>query len=202
MEGVIVHSSSYWSKEADVCIVDGIPVSTPERTLCTLASVASEAQVESALDSAERDRTVQRSDLVAVHADVRERGCNGVAAVGRILARRATLAGIPQSVLERRMLRLLEAHGLPLPACQVPVRRPGGRVAYLDFFYRDGALGIEVDGNVAHATPRQRAADNVRGNGIAFHDIRILRFTYEQVMREPEMVAATVRSHLRARRPA
>src|SRR4029079_15833919 len=118
MDGVIVHSSSYWSVEDDVCIVDGIPVSTPERTLCMLGAVVSEAQVESALDTAERDRTVQRARLIEVHADVRERGCNGVAAVGRILARRARLAGIPHSVLERRMLRLLEAHGLPLPACQ------------------------------------------------------------------------------------
>lgn len=201
MEGVIVHSSSYWSEE-DVTIVDGIPVSTPERTLCTLGSVSSEAQVESALDSAERDRTVRRADVEAAHADVRERGRTGVAAIGRILARRAELAGIPHSVLERRMLTLLEAHGVKLPACQVPVRRPDGRLAYLDFAYRDLGLGIEVDGNVAHATPQQRSDDNVRANGLALRDIRLLRFTYEQVTREPEMVAATVRSHLRDRRAA
>ena len=75
-------------------------------------------------------------------------------------------------------------------------------MAYLDFAYRDLGLGIEVDGNVAHATPSQRAADNTRGNAIALRDIRLLRFTYEQVTYEEEMVAATVRSHLRARRAA
>jgi AbiEi antitoxin C-terminal domain len=201
MHGVIVHSSSYWSDE-DVGIVAGIPVSTPERTLCTLAAVASEAQVESALDSAERDRKTQRPDLVQVHDDVRERGRTGVATIGRVLYRRAELAGIPHSVLERRMLTLLEQHGVALPACQVPVRRPDGRLAYLDFAYRDLGLGIEVDGNVAHATPAQRSADNVRANGIALRDIRLIRFTYEQVTQQPEMVAATVRSHLRARRAA
>jgi very-short-patch-repair endonuclease len=201
MRGVIVHSSSYWSDE-DVGVVGGIPVSTPERTLCTLGAVASEAQVESALDSTERDRTLRRSDLAEVHDDVRERGRTGVAAIGRILTRRAELAGIPHSVLERRMLTLLEDHRVKLPACQVPVRRPDGRLAYLDFAYRDLGLGIEVDGNVAHATPRQRSADNVRANGLALRDIRLLRFTYEQVTREPEMVAATVRSHLRVRRVA
>lgn len=201
MAGVIVHSSSNWCDD-DVGIVADIPVSTPERTLCTLAAIASEEQVESALDSAERDRTVRRSDVAQTHDDVRERGRNGVAALGRILFRRAELAGIPRSVLERRMLRLLERHGVALPACQVPVRRPDGRMAYLDFAYRDLALGIEVDGNIAHATPAQRSADNVRGNGVALRDIRLIRFTYEQVTREPEMVAATVRSHLRSRRVA
>jgi len=75
-------------------------------------------------------------------------------------------------------------------------------LAYLDFAYRDLGLGIEVDGNVAHAIPRQRADDNVRANSLALRDIRLLRFTYEQVTREPEMVAATVRSHLRALRAA
>ena len=46
MDGVIVHSSSYWGDE-DVTTVAGIPVSTPERTLCTLAAVCTDGQVES-----------------------------------------------------------------------------------------------------------------------------------------------------------
>ena len=100
------------------------------------------------------------------------------------------------------MLNLLERHGIALPACQVPVRRPDGKMARLDFAYRDLALGIEVDGNIAHATPRQRASDNARANDLALRDIRLIRFTYDEIMREPEMVAATVRSHLRARRAA
>jgi hypothetical protein len=201
MTGVIVHSSSNWCDE-DITAVAGIPVSTPERTLCTLAAVSSEAQVESALDSAERQGKVRRSDVTRTLEDVREPGRNGVAALARILYRREELAGIPHSVLERRMLRLLERHGIPLPVCQVPVRRPDGRMAYLDFAYRDLGLGIEVDGNTAHATPAQRSADNVRANGIELRDIRLIRFTYEQVTHEPEMVAATVRAHLRSRRAA
>ena len=201
MEGVIVHSSSYWGAE-DIVVVAGIPVSTPERTLCTLAAVCPDDAVESALDSAERDGTIVRRDITEAHADVRARGRTGVAAIGRILTRRAELAGVPHSVLERRMLNLLERHGIPLPACQVTVRRADGKMARLDFAYRDLGLGIEVDGNVAHATPRQRASDNARANDIALRDIRLIRFTYHEVIHEPEMVVATVRSHLRARRAA
>jgi very-short-patch-repair endonuclease len=100
------------------------------------------------------------------------------------------------------MLNLLRDHRIALPACQVPVRRPDGRIAYIDFLYGDLGLGVEVDGNIAHATPRQRSADNQRANDIELRDIRLIRFTYEQVVHEPEMVAATVRSHLRARRAA
>jgi very-short-patch-repair endonuclease len=81
------------------------------------------------------------------------------------------------------------------------VRRRDGRIAYVDAAYLDRGnrvrLGIELDGNAAHATPGQRAADNVRANALGLRDIRLLRFTYEQVVNEPEMVAATVRAHLR-----
>ena len=198
MPGVVVHSSAYWSEEVDITHVDGIPVTTPARTLCTLAAVSSEQQVEHALDSAERDKVVARAEVIEAHADVRERGRTGVAALGRVLERRAELAGIPHSVLERRMLTLLEEHGIPLPACQVAVRRPDGRIAYIDFAYRDLRFGIEVDGNTAHATPARRSADNDRSNDIALRDIRLIRFTYQQVVYEPEYVARTVRSHLRA----
>jgi hypothetical protein len=201
MPGVIVHSSSCWANE-DITHIDGIPVTTPERTLVTLAAVSSEDQVESALDSAERDRTVRRTDVAEVHDGVRQRGRNGVATLGRILERRAELAGIPHSVLERKMLTVLQHHGITLPACQVPVRRPDGRLAYLDFAYPNLGLGIEVDGNTTHATPTQRAADNVRANSILLRGIRILRFTYQQVVHQPEHVAATVRAHLRAARTA
>jgi hypothetical protein len=199
MDGVIVHSSAYWD-DVDRTNVDGVPVTTPERTLCTLAAVVDERRVESALDSAERDGTVTREAVVEAHADVRERGRNGVAAIGRLLEKRAELLGTPHSVLERRFIRILEDHGIALPACQVPIRRPDGRMAYVDAAYPDLRLGIELDGNVAHATPQQRAADNVRASQLALGGIDLVRFTYEQVLHEPEMVASTVRAHLRARR--
>ena len=112
------------------------------------------------------------------------------------------MIGTPHSVLERRFLRVLELHNLPMPVCQVPMRRPDGRMAYLDAGYPDLGLFIELDGNAAHATPQQRAADNERANALGLRDVRLLRFTYEQVVNEPEKVAATVRAHLRALRAA
>ena len=75
------------------------------------------------------------------------------------------------------------------PRARFPCGGPTAGWPTSTFAYRDLGLGIEVDGNVAHATPSQRAADNTRGNAIALRDIRLLRFTYEQVTYEPEMVA-------------
>ena len=51
LAGVIVHSSSCWADE-DITVVDGIPVTTPERTLVTLAATS--------LGGAGRERARQR----------------------------------------------------------------------------------------------------------------------------------------------
>ena len=92
------------------------------------------------------------------------------------------------------MLRLLAAHGLPVPVCQYPVTRRDGRTAYLDFAYPDRRVAIEVDGNGSHATPAARSADNERSNQLP--DWRFVRFTYEDVTGRGNAVAATVALHL------
>ena len=67
--GVIVHSSSYWCDE-DIVVVDGIPVSTPERTLCTLAAVVSEAPGR---ERARQRRTRRQGPTRRRHAGARRR---------------------------------------------------------------------------------------------------------------------------------
>jgi very-short-patch-repair endonuclease len=103
-------------------------------------------------------------------------------------------------VLERKMLRLLAAHGLPRPVCQHRVVRPDSQVADLDFAYPEQRVAIEVDGHVGHATRRQRGSDARRGNQIVLADWRVLRFTYEDVTRRPGYVAEVVRTALSASR--
>lgn len=51
---------------------------------------------------------------------------------------------------------------------------------------------------VFHNTPRQMSKDFVRQNGLAPYLWHILRFTWEQVVRQPRMVAGTIRQTLDA----
>ena len=173
-----------------------IPVTTPVRTLIDLGAVVRIDRLEEALDSAERDGTVDRLELAARHAEIRQSGRNGVGPLAQLLEARDSHAATPRSVLERRMLRLLAAAGLPEPHCQVRVPRADGRVAFLDFAYLQVRLGIELDGHAWHATARQRQRDHERQNQVVITDWTILRFTFEDVSRRPDYVTTLVRRAL------
>jgi very-short-patch-repair endonuclease len=58
--------------------------------------------------------------------------------------------------------------------------------------YPDVKLAIEVDGFNVHGTPRAMAKDFVRQNGLVPYGWHVLRFTWRQVVREPDMVARTI----------
>lgn len=178
----------------DRCFVGRIPTTSPIRTLIELGKVAGRDQIEEVLDGAERDGKVNRRALERRLNELRTRGRRGVGPIADILRERAALAHLPRTVLERRMLRLLAAHGLPVPICQYAVTRSDGRTAYLDFAYPDRRLAIEVDGNGSHATPTARSADNERSNQLPAW--RFVRFTYEDVTGRGDAVAAAVALHL------
>ena len=90
------------------------------------------------------------------------------------------------------MARLLQRAGLPSPVMRYVLELDSRRVE-IDFAYPDRCLGIEVDGHGAHATRRQRAADNDRANALADAGWTLRRFTYEQVIFDERFVEASVR---------
>lgn len=199
--GVRVHRTNQFLRN-DRSEVDGIPVADPMRTwlsLCAAARPEWPERVEDALDGAERDGLITRHRLVRRLELWRIQGRNGVRVAATLLLRRERLRSTPRSVIERRLLRILDGAGIKSPECQVRVRRPDGSVAFLDAAWRPLRYGIETDGNVAHATPRQRASDARRSNALVRGDYVISRFTYEQIMHEPEYVASTVRATITTR---
>jgi very-short-patch-repair endonuclease len=193
--GVVVHTTSVLDP-CDRSMWGPIPVTTAVRTLIDLGAVVRIDRLEEAIDSAERDGHIVRHELIRRHAEIRQRGRNGVGPLALLLDARHSQASTPRSVLERRALRLLVRAGLPEPLCQVRVPRPDGRVAFLDLAYPQVHLGIELDGHAWHATTRQRQRDHERQNQVVSADWTILRFTYEDVTARPEYVVALVRRAL------
>jgi very-short-patch-repair endonuclease len=200
-KSVVVHHTRLLATP-DRAVVGGIPVTSRARTLIDLGAVTSAAVVEEAFDGAERDRKVRRGEVERRYRTLRARGRNGVGAMTQILDGRLAVERIPRSVLERRMLNLLRRAGLPRPEVGYRVRAPDGRLFELDFAYVQYGLGIELDGHGSHATRTQRAADNLRANALGDAKWTLRRFTYEQVMHEPSVVASSVRSALAVARTA
>lgn len=180
----------------DYTHVGTIPVTTPARTLIDLGAVTRWERVEEAFDGAERDDLAEQFAVAKRHAQVRRQGRRGVGPMGVL---RNRLGAPPHSVIERRFLRLLESAGLPLPELQYEVGLPNGRKAYLDAAYPASRLGCELDGHGAHATRKQRSADNVRASLLADVGWDLRRFTYEQVMHDGGAVVRAVRAAIHIR---
>ena len=100
--------------------------------------------------------------------------------------------GVPESELERAFLRLVRRHRLPVPVRQHPVGR-----YRLDFAYPDVKVAIELDGWATHGSPQRRRADLSRQNELEVLGWHVLRFTWDDVTKDPAGVALTVRAVLK-----
>jgi hypothetical protein len=101
----------------------------------------------------------------------------------------------------------LEAHGvlkvfrhasLPPSVGQYPVQLPGRRVK-LDRAWPEAKLAVELDGARHHTSPEDRRKDLARDRELAALGWVVLRFTYADVVRDPEGVRAKVLEVYRAR---
>lgn len=94
---------------------------------------------------------------------------------------------LTDSELERRLIPLARAAGLPLPLTGQIVN--GFRV---DFYWPGLDLVVETDGLRYHRTPSQQARDRVRDQAHAAAGTTALRFTFGQVRDDPAHVRATL----------
>ena len=100
---------------------------------------------------------------------------------------------LSESVLESLLRLLIVLAGLPPPQLQVPVRHSGG-MYYADMGYREQRLLIEADGRDRHSEWRKVGEDFVRQNALVAAGWRVLRFTWAQVLYQPDMVIAAIRA--------
>lgn len=186
LKGVRVHRSNDLVPN-HVTVRHGVPITKPLRTLVDLGQSAPWA-VADALETGLADRLFT---FKAVDAALEEFSCKGRTGIGvlrRIVDTRALERGIPDGLLEPRFARLIRKAGLPMPAFQVWVA-PGIRV---DFAYPDRMIVIEVDGFSTRRTPAQLDAQNERQNKLVELGWTVLRFTWKQVVRQPDAVARSV----------
>jgi very-short-patch-repair endonuclease len=115
----------------------------------------------------------------------------------RALIRQAAIdaAGGVHSVPERQLVRGIRADGLPLPTLQVKRRDSAGRTYYLDGFYEDWQLHIEVDGG-QHTYWRSYWQDMRRQNAAWIAGDRVLRYPSMAVRYYLPQVVAEIRSAL------
>jgi hypothetical protein len=172
-----------------------IPVTTPARTLVDIAGMVGEALLEGALDDAERHGLVWRPHLRWRLECLGRRGRTGVPQL-RALVDRTEGRPLGDSWLEQEAIRVVTHAGLPVPRCQVDLRRSDHRIARVDLLWDSQRLVVELAGHATHATRRRRQADAERASALELAGWRVVQFTYEDVVERPDYVVRTIAGHL------
>jgi len=184
--GLRLHRERLWPEE--ITEVDGLLVTTPERTAFDLARWASTRTEAVACVDALANRGRFTPDEVlrmnALHPAMR-----GCARIPEVVALADPRAGSRPETLLRL---LLVDSGLPRPEVQWVVQDPVAQEAvWLDLAYVEQRVGIEYEGK-PHTEPERVLRDIERTTRLVDRGWRMLRFTKNDLFRRPEWIVASV----------
>ncbi len=184
---------------ADVARVGPVPVTSVARTALNLGAlvprVISPARYAEIIGAAVDGGLARDPWLWWLLEHRRCRGRNGVSALEEVLAYRQRL-GPTESWLEREVLRIIEAAGLPLPETQRVIHRRGRSAARVDFIYPRPKAVIEAMGYRFHRTPAEADADAQRSIDLQLQGYKVFPLFARRIIANPESVLSTVREIL------
>jgi very-short-patch-repair endonuclease len=176
---------------------DGIPCTSPARTLVDLAGVVGEWTLRSAFERAARREWL---DLGAIEAsiDPRRRGMKVLLKLieewrgaAPLLGKRGRL----KSPLEAKVLPLVARRDLPPPLFNAPVQLANGRIE-VDFLWPEHRFVLEADSRDFHGTAVAFERDRWRDRELVRAGYAVLRVTSLQAEQEAEAIAETVAARL------
>jgi very-short-patch-repair endonuclease len=163
---------------------NGIPITTPARTILDFASQAARGQLEQAIAEAYVQRLTTEKQLRAIlDRHPRRPGAAGLRAE---LYREGGPAW-SRSEAEHRMKELLRQAKLPPGEMNQII---AGHQA--DFVWRDQRLIVEVDGYQFHGHRSAFERDRKRDAAHTLAGYRVIRITWRQLTEEPVWVAVTI----------
>jgi uncharacterized protein DUF559/putative AbiEi antitoxin of type IV toxin-antitoxin system len=170
----------------EVTALDGLPITTPARTLLDLAATGLRGRrLEAALDHAERALRIDWADVaLVIEAHPRRRGTPALRAV---LAAYAPGTVETLSALEEIVLELCDRAGIPRPLVNAVVE---GRRR--DFVWPQQRLVVEADSYTWHRSPSALNDDRERDVELTLAGWTVLRFTYAQCTKRRAYVTRSI----------
>ena len=180
--GIKIHHTARFDRR-DVRTLEGIPITSPARTLLDVAASAPE-ELDASFDEAVFRRAVRLPQLLELVNRSRRRP--GVAALRELVA--AESGGQRNRLeAEKRFRELIKAAKLPIPS---PNARIGRFV--VDFLWPDHRVVAELDGFATHGKRAAFEGDRARDGDLQALDYRVIRVTWRQLTRGPYAIVARV----------
>jgi len=192
--GLIIHRDRLEPDEW--CIEDGIPVTTPARTLLDLASVLHPFELERCLHESEFHRHRSPTSVwTLLERHPRRRGS---------VALRAALASLSggvrhtRSPLEDDFQHFVYDRDLPRP--QTNVRIPAGDdLIEVDCLWMPQRVVAELDGRASHERARTFETDRARDRSLSVLGFQVIRITDRALREDPDGVERDLRALLSAK---
>lgn len=184
---VRVHRARTLSAD-DIEIVEGLPVTTPARTVLDASVGASDRQVRRLIREAEYHELIG----IGAMADVVRRNPfhPGSPSIRRLDPQTAE-ARRRQTPIEDRMAELIAGLPIEAPEPQLTIAGRSGKAYRADFAWPDLRLVVETDGRSAHDRSTSFQSDRDRDADLAAAGWLTLRFTSLQ-LDDPGRVAAMI----------
>jgi hypothetical protein len=179
--------------------MEGLPLTTPARTLLDLAPRYNEQQLRKALDDAIVRRLLRPRDLMAVLDDPHLRSRPGSRKLRKALEPWLHSPKV-ESVAEMALLRVILAADIPAPVPQYKVLDGNRFVARVDFAWPALKVAVEMDGFRYHSSPAAQAGDLQRDATLIRLGWLELRTSPRQLETDPEAFLAALRALLAQRR--
>lgn len=180
----------------EVGTVDGIPCTSPARTLVDLAGTVGEWTLRGCFERAAQQKLL---DIPAIEAsaDPGRRGAGALRELTEEWRHAAPVAkkGRLKSPLEAKVLPLLLRRALPAPLLNAPVQIANGRIE-VDFLWPQQRFVVEADSRDFHGTAVAFERDRWRDRELLRAGYSTLRVTNRQAEREPEAVVEAIASRI------
>lgn len=181
-EGVRLHRVRPM-KEDEVMHKEGLPITTPVRTLLDIAGVVGKGELERALARADREGLADFRSIDQILSRYPRR--RGTRQLRRLIG--SDSPALTRSEAEERLLELIRRARLRQPRTNANVS--GHEV---DFVWHAERLVVEVDGFAFHSSRSAFESDRRRDADLAAAGFRVMRVTWRQLSSEPEAILVRV----------
>jgi len=186
-QGIAGHRSRL--RDDEWLVRDGIPVTSPFRTVFDLAAVLKLRELERAWHEAEVRGLRDRVSLpMLLERYPGRRGSRNL----RALLESSEPVGFTRNDFEEAFVAFVDSFGLRRPRMNGPLSLRG-RNFEIDAMWADERLAVELDSRAVHGTNRNFESDKQRDRILLAEGWRTMRVTWRQLQDEPDEVAADLR---------
>ncbi len=178
--------------DCDVTTIDSLPVTTLERTFCDLASTRSLAFLRWLGEELLLGGRMERRALSSCASGLNRRGRKGSTMRRQLMLHLCDDSPVVSSVAEARFVELCGRFGIRELTSQLRPPWYDGRSGIVDFGNTERRTIVEVDGLRWHASTQALREDRRRDRLATQHGWNVVRFSYDEIVTRPGLVASEV----------